>query len=545
MADRKRKLEDEDLNLEKSPKRRKSYSVELKLQIVSEAKVSSYSDIARRYKIDRACIREWSKNEKKLSEIMKRHTHVSKSTGKQENIKKFRLEGGGRKILDENLESVLFEVVVSRRLKGLRVTRETIKEKALELSTIETFKASDGWVSNFMKRFGLVYRQKTHQSQHLPEQLVPKLVDFFHFYRALLEDHKFDLSNIINMDETPMWLDAVASRTISFSGEKTTSLKSTGHDKKNVTVLVAASADGRMKKCLVVFKGQGQSTEDKSIMKRSDIKVCFSDNGWANDEIMSIWLKWIFPAFDFSNKLLVWDSFRAHISDNTKKVITSIKNLYTAVIPGGCTSLIQPCDVGINAPIKSKTKKLFDQFLDDPTQHTFTKAGNMRSLSKTQVCDTLVNVLKSIESETVKNSFTCCGLNPESLPIDITCMKKDRPAEAACDLVRSFWFDSKKHLENPNNEITELDMIAEDIPELIIDNDEPSETLNDTANISIMPESNEDTANQNLSLCGTCPDVPYNIAMHHCSECKENICSECKRSHGIFRSTRDHVISPL
>ena len=33
MADRKRKLEDEDLNLEKSLKRRKSYSVELKLQL--------------------------------------------------------------------------------------------------------------------------------------------------------------------------------------------------------------------------------------------------------------------------------------------------------------------------------------------------------------------------------------------------------------------------------------------------------------------------------------------------------------------------------
>ena len=118
--------------------------------------------------------------------------------------------------------------------------------------------------------------------------------------------------------------------------------------KKNVTVLVAASADGRMKKCMVIFKGQGQSTEDKLLVKRSDIEVCYSDNGWANDEIIAIWLKWIFPAFDLSKKLLVWDSFRAHISENTKKVIKSMKNLYTAVIPGGCTSLIQPCDVGIN-----------------------------------------------------------------------------------------------------------------------------------------------------------------------------------------------------
>ena len=74
-----------------------------------------------------------------------------------------------------------------------------------------------------------------NQSQHLPSDVVPKLVRFFHYYRELLEKHKFEASNIINMDETPFWLDAVRSRTISMSGEKTVSLKSTGHDKKNVT----------------------------------------------------------------------------------------------------------------------------------------------------------------------------------------------------------------------------------------------------------------------------------------------------------------------
>ena len=37
MADRKRKLEQEDSDVEKSPKRRKSYSVEMKLKIISEA----------------------------------------------------------------------------------------------------------------------------------------------------------------------------------------------------------------------------------------------------------------------------------------------------------------------------------------------------------------------------------------------------------------------------------------------------------------------------------------------------------------------------
>ena len=53
------------------------------------------------------------------------------------------------------------------------------------------------------------------------------------------------------------------------------------------------------------------------------------------------------------------------------------------------------------------------------------------------------------------------------------------------------------------------------------------------------------TRDQNISLCGTCPEIPYNIATHFCSECNENICPDCKRSHGIFRSTRYHVISPI
>ena len=44
------------------------------------------------------------------------------------------------------------------------------------------------------------------------------------------------------------------------------------------------------------------------------------------------------------------------------------------------------------------------------------------------------------------------------------------------------------------------------------------------------------------TLCGTCPDIPYNIATHFCAECNENVCNDCKRNHRIFRLTRDHII---
>ena len=49
MADRKRKIELEQSDIEKSPKRRKAYSIDMKLKIISEAKTSNISEVSRRY----------------------------------------------------------------------------------------------------------------------------------------------------------------------------------------------------------------------------------------------------------------------------------------------------------------------------------------------------------------------------------------------------------------------------------------------------------------------------------------------------------------
>ena len=49
----------------------------------------------------------------------------------------------------------------------------------------------------------------------------------------------------------------------------------------------------------------------------------------------------------------------------------------------------------------------------------------------------------------------------------------------------------------------------------------------------------------NIAYCGTCTEIPYNIATYFCSDCNEKICLDCKRGHEIFRLTRDHVISAM
>ena len=54
----------------------------------------------------------------------------------------------------------------------------------------------------------------------------------------------FELSQIGNMDETPMTFDLPSTRTVSAVGRKIVLIETTGHEKTQFTVVLACMADG-------------------------------------------------------------------------------------------------------------------------------------------------------------------------------------------------------------------------------------------------------------------------------------------------------------
>ncbi len=200
-----------------------SYSFEYKLKIISEAKKSSNRQVSRTHHLDESQVRRWVKDEAKL---------LAKCHKKPKNMKRCKLDGGGRKVYDEELEDRLFLWVIEHREKHWRVTSKGIMKKAMEMLTTENFTGSRGWCWNFMQRYGLSLRQKTHQSQQLPKDLAPKVVSFLSYMRKTLATNKYSLANIVAMDETAVWFDSTSSKTITFAGQKTVSLASTGRDKQ-------------------------------------------------------------------------------------------------------------------------------------------------------------------------------------------------------------------------------------------------------------------------------------------------------------------------
>ena len=82
-----------------------------------------------------------------------------------------------------------------------------------------------------------------------------------------------------------------------------------------------------------------------------------------NDNLTALYLQKVL-GFDLFQKprLLVWDSFKSHISVAVKGELKK-KRLDVAVVPGGCTKYVQPSDVSWNKPFKSHIRELYTKWL--------------------------------------------------------------------------------------------------------------------------------------------------------------------------------------
>ena len=257
--------------------------------------------------------------------------------------KRFRLDGAGEKPLAPEMEDVLLEWIHSRRLKGLHVSRKLIMRKALHLSkeqqNMEDFTTSNGWIKKFMRRHGLSLRRKTTVALKDPEQLVDKLVAYVLQARILSKRFGCQPCNIIAMDETSVWADMTSETTVESKGGRTVCLKTTGHEKVNVSACLAAKADGSKMKPMIVFGGGKREVKKLNEEFGSKCVIASSGNAWINEGLTLIWADKVLRKFSFGRRLLAWDSFSCRIMDSVKDKVRE-NSTDMVVVPGGCKKYI-------------------------------------------------------------------------------------------------------------------------------------------------------------------------------------------------------------
>jgi hypothetical protein len=108
-----------------------------------------------------------------------------------------------------------------------------------------------------------------------------------------------------------------------------------------VTVMLTARSDGHKCKPYVLLprKRPVPNVVDKF---KNKLVLSWAGKIWMDDQLTGDYLDKTFGRSLFGRRLLIWDSFRCHISESTKKKLKEI-SLHSAVVPGGCTKFIQVC----------------------------------------------------------------------------------------------------------------------------------------------------------------------------------------------------------
>jgi hypothetical protein len=312
--------EQEEDQYEYIPMKRYSYSREHKLAAIDYFQTTwkenkdgtperlSLRYASRRLKINRKQLRNWVANKEKI-QAQKRGT--------------FRARRERTFIQEPELERILNTRFERAREQGRKISykwmirhAKKIYEELYPTRVIVSdtgrrsylgFRFSSGWYTGFRRRYGISLRCGTKRAQKSPEQLTPVLQSWLQYNRRMLTIiegksvtgiprgpevpvvGRIKLSEICNMDQSPLPFEYLKGRTYAKRGDRTVRIKEgkNGHDKRQCTLQIAVFADGVLRcKPLLIFKGKpgkGDSRRKAEYQKyHPGVVVIFNEKAWAN-----------------------------------------------------------------------------------------------------------------------------------------------------------------------------------------------------------------------------------------------------------------------
>jgi hypothetical protein len=273
------------------------------------------------------------------------------------------------------------------------------------------FLFSAGWMRRFINRWGISWRASTKRAQKSPAELRPTVEKWLQYNRRMTVVQegsicgkprgagvptvgRFKLSEICNIDQTPIPFETSRKRTYHKKGDRTIYVRERPEwARSNCTVWITVYADAVLRtKALIIFRGPEKEDRARKVERERyhpDVRVVFNEKGAADRQIF---LDWIteqyaqdsqFPLSDQEPRLLVLDAYPAHVCKALKprknegpadrnerekkqelsdKILAKLKELLVtrSLIPGGCTGYVQVCDILFN--------KLLKDFIKDSEQ---------------------------------------------------------------------------------------------------------------------------------------------------------------------------------
>jgi hypothetical protein len=393
-----------------SPESRLKYSLAYKRKVINylETNKTSINKCAKEFKLDRRLVSRWLKNKKNILETKcKRLRFKAKQS---EDRAKFAA-----------MEKKLDEWISENRSRGACLTGLAIKTQARILfneiyqNTEEAhleFQASPGWLYNFCKRKNYTLRRITTTGRDLPTNTMEIIKKFFSDCQKITSAIGFSANQLVNMDETSIYLDSPTNYTFARIGTKRVKAVTTGSERARLSAAFSATASGIKLPVLILIP---RKTALPNYEPLSNVKLIYKTNATFNEEIMESFVKEILYEYKNSQYLnqlrLFLDSARCHMTKRVQEAFAAHDILQT-FIPPRMTNLLQPADVSWFGSLKKKYHEMWnDWFINQ--EKTYTKYGNPKSPGYEKCINWISKIWHEFDSNIIVESFGVCGITSQ------------------------------------------------------------------------------------------------------------------------------------
>jgi len=371
--------------------KRKGYSVAYKKGIVEESQNKNLTAFCKEKKLDLRLVRKWRAEYDNLSK------QVEEGNGKKRKL------GSGRQPSFPELEDIIYDFIADRRSRALVVRRADIQAFAiatlphLDISP-QIFKASKGWLDNFFQRYELSLRRTTTLFKLEDVEVIKRTLAFKHFVDSI-DFSKYNLSNIIAMDETSVYMGQETKTTVENKGASSIYVSSTGYESARLTCVLAIRLDGTKVPPLIIAKGK----RDK-IQKVSGMYVLETEKAWCTQAVIRQWVDLILPSILRCSQrgLLVWDSASTHRAKDMKQFLEK-KKIDQIMIPAGMTAYLQSLDLVINKPFKHYLRIEVNDYIEHRMERNH--RGNFIKPNLTEIVKWVNNSWNKITDNCVANAL--------------------------------------------------------------------------------------------------------------------------------------------
>jgi hypothetical protein len=111
---------------------------------------------------------------------------------------------------------------------------------------------SNKWICGFLKRYDLCVHQRT-TARLEADRRDPAIATFIQSFHMLVSRHRIPPEQVINMDETGIWFDMSATRTVNMIGSRQVPIRRVRASNNRFTAVIAVTASGAILCPVVIF----------------------------------------------------------------------------------------------------------------------------------------------------------------------------------------------------------------------------------------------------------------------------------------------------